>query len=480
MGLRLGGGLGPFRAGVSNRGVDAGIGPLSVGGRWPRAPRRKSSRKNGSDLSGLGGGGGVIAFVALLALLWPLLLGMWIAAKFGASDDTQVNVGLVFEAVYVALVIFYFVERHWSKRTERKRQEKLLALQEAEERVGHLQKSLGQAQLLRTRIAEKPTGSLVNDDPVIRRGEFQLCELSDIWLVEQRSAYRGGPQIMKRTTHGSVLFTDAGIRFKAPNKTIKWKFENLIKVEQSAEYLVLKVSNRQKPSGIASDSQAVLDLAFTWAKSASSGTLPKDILSSLDSYITSTESALVEALLEVEVATTETPRTTATPTTPRPPAGTNTEPPLKTITSGTYVIGVDFDPGTYRVAGYFALLNESLDIVENDGEYGFGTTLVNVPEPGGESVYLEISGEAILAADSPVSVNAGIAELESGTYVVGTDIAPGRYRVRDADYAYAARLRSMPNGEWDIISNAGNEGSVIIIIEETDDAFEFSGTLEEL
>ena len=203
-------------------------------------------------------------------------------------------------------------------------------------------------------------------------------------------------------------------------------------------------------------------------------------MSSLDSYITSTESALVEALLEVEVATTETPRTTATPTTPRPPAGTNTEPPLKTITSGTYVIGVDFDPGTYRVSGYFALLNESLDIVENDGEYGFGTTLVNVPEPGGESVYLEISGEAILAADSPVSVNAGIAELESGTYVVGTDIAPGRYRVSDDDYAYAARLRSMPNGEWDIISNAGNEGSVIIIIEETDDAFEFSGTLEKL
>ena len=58
----------------------------------------------------------MIAAVALLALLWPLLLGMWIAAKFGASDDTQVNVGLVFEAVYVALVIFYFVERHWSKK----------------------------------------------------------------------------------------------------------------------------------------------------------------------------------------------------------------------------------------------------------------------------------------------------------------------------------------------------------------------------
>jgi len=77
-------------------------------------------------------------------------------------------------------------------------------------------------------------------------------------------------------------------------------------------------------------------------------------------------------------------------------------------------------------------------------------------------------------------VNALASDLEGGTYIVGTDIAPGRYRVSDADYAYASRLRSMANGEWDIIDNEGNAGSVIIIIQETDDAFQYSGRLEKL
>ena len=229
-----------------------------------------------------------------------------------------------------------------------------------------------------------------------------------------------------------------------------------------------------KPKLLTTLSASLLSVALLGAGCSSSDTAPAP--EDLEEEAPAEEPAAEEP--EVEVTTTEAPTTTAAPTTTRPPVTTTTEPPLETIGSGTYIIGVDFDPGMYRVAGYFALLDEAMDIVENDGEYGFGTTLVNVPEPGGESVYIEISGEAILAADFPVYVNAVMAELEGGIYIVGTDIAPGRYRVSDDDYAYAARLRSMPNGEWDIISNDGNEGSVIIIIQETDDAFEFSGTLE--
>ena len=48
MGLRIGGGLGPFRGGVSTRGVDFGVGPVSAGASWPRTSRRSSGRRRGS------------------------------------------------------------------------------------------------------------------------------------------------------------------------------------------------------------------------------------------------------------------------------------------------------------------------------------------------------------------------------------------------------------------------------------------------
>lgn len=172
---------------------------------------------------------------------------------------------------------------------------------------------------------------------------------------------------------------------------------------------------------------------------------------------------------------TEAPVTEAPTTTARATTTTTTEPPFDTIESGTYIIGTEIQPGFYRVAGYWSLLDESFDILENDGVYDNGLGLVRIPDSGAK--YIEISGEAVSLEDAPV-LNPITGGFTEGTYLVNIDIAPGTYRVSKADGAYAARLALLPNGEWDIIDNELNDGNVLIRIEETDAAFQYSGTLE--
>lgn len=179
---------------------------------------------------------------------------------------------------------------------------------------------------------------------------------------------------------------------------------------------------------------------------------------------------------EVEETTTT---VAATTTTTQPATTTTTEPPLPIIESGTYIVGQEIAPGAYRVSGYFARLDSNFDIIDNDGVYDEGSfTYVEVLAT---DAYLEISGEAIsveafreaLGGNGYDPLRAGAI---SGTYIVGEDIQPGRYRVTDSSYAYAARLSC----DRDIIDNAGNEGSVILEVRAGDCLFEFSGELSKI
>jgi hypothetical protein len=95
MGFRigLGGSIGPFRGGISNRGLGLGVGRLSVGFGRSRRPRN----------------GGCAVFVGQLCLLvfaaaWPYWLGSWAAGRFGAGAHSSIRnvVGWVFEAPYLS------------------------------------------------------------------------------------------------------------------------------------------------------------------------------------------------------------------------------------------------------------------------------------------------------------------------------------------------------------------------------------------
>jgi len=129
--------------------------------------------------------------------------------------------------------------------------------------------------------------------------------------------------------------------------------------------------------------------------------------------------------------------------------------------------------GTYRVFGYWATLDQDMEIIENDGVYDEGELSLAVV--GSNATYVEFSKEALPVDELP---SYPVLELNptAGTYLVGPDIAPGRYRVSNDGYAYAARL----DDTLDIIDNQGNEGSVIIVIQPTDFAVQFSGTISPL
>lgn len=200
---------------------------------------------------------------------------------------------------------------------------------------------------------------------------------------------------------------------------------------------------------------------------------------------TSGESPASEVASTSEAVTTEVPESAAPKetTTTSPPEPTTTLPTLQVIESGTYVVGSEIQPGRYRVTGYWARLDDSLEIIDNDGVYSDSAFSILEVQP--TDSYVEINGEAATVQDfrayllaisgvgfyDPIAVGA-----EEGTYIVNEDVQPGRYRVEDPDYAYAARLTC----DGDIIDNEGNAGSVIIIVEPTDCLFKFSGKLSPL
>lgn len=144
------------------------------------------------------------------------------------------------------------------------------------------------------------------------------------------------------------------------------------------------------------------------------------------------------------------------------------------ISSGTYLVGSEIEPGFYRVSRYFSRLDANQDIIDNDLVLDEGWTIVNVEST---DKFLEISGVAYPLDAMPVLDP--IAEgFTDGTYLVGTDIQPGVYRVTagEGDLAYAARLAC----DRDIIDNDLNSGSVILTVRASDCLFEISGQLERL
>ena len=144
------------------------------------------------------------------------------------------------------------------------------------------------------------------------------------------------------------------------------------------------------------------------------------------------------------------------------------------IPSGTYVVGSEIEPGFYRASRYYSRLDQNQEIIANDLVTNNGWTVVQVESTDS---FIEFSGVAYPLEALPVldPIEEGFTD---GSYLVGTDVSPGTYRVSSANgrSAYAARLSC--NG--DIIDNELNDGSVILTVQESDCIFSISGTLEKL
>lgn len=177
------------------------------------------------------------------------------------------------------------------------------------------------------------------------------------------------------------------------------------------------------------------------------------------------EGAVSAGALEPEA----TPVTEAT-TTSTIPATTTTIP---IIEDGTYIVGAEITPGTYRVGRYWALLDAETEIIDNELVAGTGMLVVNVPATAS---FVEVSGEMTALDQLPV-VDPIKAGFDSGTYLVGVDVDPGQYRVRGSDLVYLASLQA----DGTIIDNTLGESSVILKIPASAWALEFNGgTLERI
>jgi len=211
---------------------------------------------------------------------------------------------------------------------------------------------------------------------------------------------------------------------------------------------------------------ALLAVALTGCGQATPDTGPtgQTPSSSTDSSSSSTQSS--SETPEGNGEETRDPFQTPTQETPDPE-------PSGVIPAGTYLVPDEVPPGVYRVVGYWATLDEDLETIENDGVYDEGALSLAVI--GSDASYVEFSEEALPLSELP---SYPVLELNptEGTYLVGPDIAPGRYRVTSNSYAYAARL----DDTLEIIDNDGNDGSVIVVLKPTDYAIQFSGTITPL
>jgi hypothetical protein len=174
--------------------------------------------------------------------------------------------------------------------------------------------------------------------------------------------------------------------------------------------------------------------------------------------------------IDTTATTAEVAETTETPTTTATPATTAPREPFP-IGPGVYAVGAEVPPGVYRVGCYWARLDATQEIIDND-LVDDGLLLVNVQPT---DAFIEFSCRAAALADMP-NLDPIAQGWTGGTYLVGADIAPGQYRVNPVAPlgSYWARL----DEQGEIIDNGLSDGQTIVVVHEGDWALSYTGTLE--
>lgn len=182
------------------------------------------------------------------------------------------------------------------------------------------------------------------------------------------------------------------------------------------------------------------------------------------------------------VATIPTPTTVvdATPTTISEQTETPTTQPatptttLPLILDGRYAVPDEVPPGTYRLWGGAATrLDENMELIDNYLVANYGIVIVQPTDS-----FIIVEAWIILVEDFG-GPNDPIAKgLFNGVYLVGYDIEPGRYEVhpRDGGTPYWARL----DDEMKIIDSEAGIGTLEVLVEAGDFAFEFLGDLRRI
>lgn len=142
-----------------------------------------------------------------------------------------------------------------------------------------------------------------------------------------------------------------------------------------------------------------------------------------------------------------------------------------TISDGVYAVGSEFEPGVYRVGKYWATQDKNQNTIKNDITKDCPTIAVVKPS----DAYIKIQGGAVDATKT--TVDPIEKECTSGTFLVGVDIEPGRYKLESNSTGYWSRL----NSNLGTIANDIGEGQLIVVVRKSDFALKIQGgTLEKM
>jgi len=154
------------------------------------------------------------------------------------------------------------------------------------------------------------------------------------------------------------------------------------------------------------------------------------------------------------------------------------EPQKATFSNGTYLVGTDIQPGTYRTREgspncyYERLRNFSggiNSILANANTYAPAIVTIRPSDAGFNS-----QGCATWTKDLS-AITAGNTSFGAGAYIVGTDMVPGTYRNSGGHNCYYERLRDFTGGMNSIIANGNTNNPTIVTIAPTDAGFQSQG-----
>lgn len=176
---------------------------------------------------------------------------------------------------------------------------------------------------------------------------------------------------------------------------------------------------------------------------------------------------------------TSTPKATSTPMptkTPLPAPEPESEPiePSPTFGDGTWRVGVDILPGTYRSTETTACYWERLSaftgdlsaILGNDNPGGPAVVTIKATDVGFTS---KSCGTWVLAeTDTPAAART---EISDGMWRVGVDILAGTYRSAETGGCYWERLSGFSGDLGEIIANDNARGPAVVTIGASDLGF---------
>ena len=179
---------------------------------------------------------GAIVLVGWILIVWPYMLGTWLAVQAGAApgSSTRNVTGWALEVLWLAVLI-------WAGTTAARRA-KLRRAQEERRRREQIAQSA--AELLHRMDAT--AGLPASED-------FTIADWQDVELIQPRVHVTGGPKEPTTVDRGYLHVASNVVQFIGPVKQLEWPARRICDVIPQIDFVELPLSNRKTVSGVATD-----------------------------------------------------------------------------------------------------------------------------------------------------------------------------------------------------------------------------------